>query len=48
MTNPVRWTARTILESPERKARQAKGVTKPVGAIFGIETGRVRFLEERK
>jgi carbonic anhydrase len=40
----VRWTIRTILESPEGKARAAEGVTQLVGAVYGISTGRVRFL----
>ena len=41
----VRWTVKTIMESPEGKARQAEGVMKCIGAIYEIETGRVRFLE---
>jgi carbonic anhydrase len=41
----VRWTVNMILESPEGKARQAEGVMKCIGAIYEIETGRVRFLE---
>src|SRR5512136_3067045 len=41
----VRWTVRTILESPEGQARLAEGRVKIVGAIYEIETGRVRFLE---
>ena len=43
----VRWTVRTIIESPEGRARVAEGRIKYVGAIYEIETGRVRFLEER-
>jgi len=42
----VRWTVRTILESPEGQARQAEGRVKILGAIYGIETGRVRFLKD--
>jgi carbonic anhydrase len=42
----VRWTVRTILESPEGQARLAEGRVKIAGAIYEIETGRVRFLEE--
>jgi len=42
----VRWTLRSILDSPEGKARAAEGVMKAVGAVYDIETGRVRFLEE--
>jgi carbonic anhydrase len=41
----VRWTVRAILESPEGQARLAEGRVKAVGAIYEIETGRVRFLE---
>ena len=40
----VRWTVRAILESPEGRARLAEGRTKILGAIYEIETGRVRFL----
>jgi carbonic anhydrase len=42
----VRWTVRTILESPEGRARAAEGRVKCIGAIYDIETGRVRFLDE--
>jgi carbonic anhydrase len=41
----VRWTVRTILESPEGQARLAEERVKIVGAIYEIQTGRVRFLE---
>ena len=41
----VRWTLRTIIESPESRARVAEGRVKYVGAIYEIQTGRVRFLE---
>ena len=40
----VRWTLRAITESPEGQARVAEGRVKFVGAIYEIETGRVRFL----
>ena len=40
----VRWTLRRILESPEGRARTAEGHMKAVGAIYELETGRVRFL----
>jgi carbonic anhydrase len=40
----VRWTVRQILDTPEGKARMAEGRTKIVGAVYEIETGRVRFL----
>lgn len=41
----VRWSMRQILETPEGRERQAEGNVKLVGAIYEIETGRVRFLE---
>jgi carbonic anhydrase len=40
----VRWTVRQIVESPEGRARRAKGRLKVVGAVYEIETGRVRIL----
>jgi carbonic anhydrase len=40
----VRWTIRQILDSPEGRLRVAEGKMKIVGAIYEIETGRVRFL----
>jgi len=40
----VRWTVRRILETPEGQARQAEGQMQAVGAIYQIESGRVRFL----
>jgi carbonic anhydrase len=40
----VRWTVRAIIDSPEGRARAAEGRIKCVGAIYEIETGRVRFL----
>jgi carbonic anhydrase len=40
----VRWTMHQILDSPEARARQAEGLVKLVGAIYEIETGRVRLL----
>jgi carbonic anhydrase len=42
----VRWTVRRILESPEGRARSAEGRVKLVGAIYEIESGRVRFLDD--
>jgi carbonic anhydrase len=41
----VRWTMRQILESPEGRARRKEGRMRLAGAIFEIETGRVRFLD---
>jgi carbonic anhydrase len=43
--NNVRWTVRTIIDSPEGQARAVEGGVKCVGAIYEIETGQVRFLE---
>jgi len=40
----VRWSMQQVLETPEGKAGAARGV-KLVGAIYELETGRVRFLE---
>jgi len=40
----VRWSMRQILETPEAKARAAEGVMKLVGAVYELESGRVRFL----
>jgi len=40
----VRWTVRQILDSPEGKVRSAEGSMKVVGAVYAIETGRVRFF----
>jgi carbonic anhydrase len=40
----VRWSMHQILETPEGKARVAEGVLKLVGAVYELETGRVRFL----
>ena len=41
----VRWTVRQVAESPEAKARAAKGNVKLVGAVYDIASGRVRFLD---
>jgi carbonic anhydrase len=41
----VRRTVREIFESPEGQARLALGDMKLVGALYELETGRVRFLE---
>ena len=40
----VRWSMRQILETPEGRERRATGELKLIGAIYEIETGRVRFL----
>ena len=39
----VRWSMHQVLETPEGRAGAARGV-KLVGAIYELETGRVRFL----
>ena len=41
----VRWTVRSVLESPEGQARLREGRVKIVGAIYEIQSGRVRFLD---
>jgi carbonic anhydrase len=40
----VRWSMHQVLETPEAKARAAEGVMKLVGAVYELETGRVRFI----
>jgi len=40
----VRWSMRQLLETPEAKARAAEGKMKLVGAVYELDTGRVRFL----
>ena len=40
----VRWTVRQILESPEGRARSGESRMQIVGAVYEIETGRVRIL----
>jgi carbonic anhydrase len=40
----VRWTVRQILDSPEGQVRLAEGRMKVIGAVYEIETGRVRLL----
>jgi carbonic anhydrase len=39
----VRWSMHQVMETPEGKAGAARGV-KLVGAVYELETGRVRFL----
>lgn len=41
----VRWTVRAILQTPEGQARLAEGRLRCVGAIYELQTGRVRFLD---
>jgi carbonic anhydrase len=40
----VRWSMQQVLETPEAQARVKEGVLKLVGAVYELETGRVRFL----
>jgi carbonic anhydrase len=40
----ARWTVKQILDTPEGQARVAEGRMKVVGAVYEIESGRVRFL----
>jgi carbonic anhydrase len=40
----VRWSMRQVLETPEARQRAREGVMKLVGAVYDLETGRVRFL----
>lgn len=40
----VRWTVQRVLETPEGRARFAEGRMKLVGAVYELESGRVRFL----
>lgn len=42
----VRWTVRQIRESAEGRARQAEGRLMLVGAVYELQSGRVRFLAE--
>jgi carbonic anhydrase len=41
----VRRTVRQLRASPEGRAELASGAMKLVGAVYDLETGRVRFLE---
>jgi carbonic anhydrase len=40
----VRWTMRQIAQTPEATAAMADGRRKLVGALYELESGRVRFL----
>jgi carbonic anhydrase len=40
----VRWSIRQLLDTPEGRQRVDEGVMKLVGAVYDLETGRVRFL----
>jgi carbonic anhydrase len=41
----VRWSMHQLLDTPEVKVRMAEGIVKLVGAVYELETGRVRFLQ---
>ena len=41
----VRWTVRQILESPEGQARFSEGRMRLLGAVYELESGRVRLLD---
>jgi carbonic anhydrase len=40
----VRWSMHQLLETPEAKARLVEGTMKLVGAVYELDSGRVRFL----
>jgi carbonic anhydrase len=40
----VRWSMKQLRDTPEGKARMAEGILKLVGAVYELETGRVRFF----
>ena len=42
----VRWSMRQLRETPEGQQRMAEGILKLVGAVYDLETGRVRFLPD--
>jgi carbonic anhydrase len=41
----VRWTMRQLLDTPEGRARMEEGAYTLVGAVYELQTGRVRFLD---
>lgn len=41
----VRHTVRTLRQTPEAQAREHEGVMKLVGAVYELQTGKVRFLD---
>ncbi len=41
----VRRTVRELLETPEAKARLGEGHMRLIGAVYELDTGRVRFLD---
>jgi len=40
----VRWSMHQVFDTPEGRARVAEGQVKLVGAVYDLETGRVRLL----
>jgi carbonic anhydrase len=42
----VRWTVRQILDSPEGQARFSEGRIRLMGAVYELESGRVRLLDQ--
>jgi carbonic anhydrase len=44
----VRWSMQQVLDTPEGKARVAEGAMKLVGAVYELETGRVKFLSAQE
>lgn len=42
----VRHTIRSLRDTPEAQAREREGVLKPIGAVYELQTGRVRFLDD--
>jgi carbonic anhydrase len=40
----VRWSMKQLRATPEAKARTEEGVVKLVGAVYDLQTGRVRIL----
>ena len=40
----VRWSMHQLMETPEAKQAASEGQKKMVGAVFEINSGRVRFL----
>ncbi|MDM0110335.1 carbonic anhydrase [Variovorax sp. J22R24] len=41
----VRYTVQTLRNTPEARAREREALMKLIGAVYELETGRVRFLE---
>jgi carbonic anhydrase len=40
----VRWVLRQLRDTPEARVREQEGIMKLVGAVYELDTGRVRFL----